>query len=197
MVHTHRADMNSILLLLCFEFHRFKIILRKILNVEIREDTHSTHDTGQKIFEAAIRYFWKIRIQRKSSAALWGHFIEVDCNVIENLHFMHFCTIAFEEGGWDDRFPLRTPPPHSPHISSSDFAHNLMHSNCFQIMKERVERNERIVRISSLKQSLTTPQKRLNRTSMQCNHSSHQLEREGERGWRLKLKIEMRKTGIM
>ena len=27
------------------------------------------------------------------------HFIEVDCNVIENLHFMHFCTIDFEEGG--------------------------------------------------------------------------------------------------
>ena len=30
--------------------------------------------------------------------ALGGHSIEVDCNVIEkSLHFMHFCTIDFEE----------------------------------------------------------------------------------------------------
>ena len=197
MVHTRRADMNSILLLLCFEFHRFKIILRKILNVEIREDTHSTHDTGQKIFEAAIRYFWKRCIQRKIScrARRAFHWSWLQCNWKPAFHaFLHNC--LWRGGvGWQIS-SQNTFPSLSSHFFS-DFAHNLMHSNCFQIIKVRVERNERIVRISSLKQSLITPQKRLNRTSMQCNHSCHQPEREGERGWRLKLKIEMRKTGIM
>ena len=94
MVHTHRADMNSILLLLCFEFHRFKIILRKILNVEIREDTHSTHDTGQKIFEAPIRYFWKRCIQRKIScrAVRAFHWSWLQCNWKPAFHaFLHNC----------------------------------------------------------------------------------------------------------
>ena len=46
-----------------------------------------------------LNIFGKDAFRGKSPAAPGGHFIEVDCNVIENLHFMHFCTIAFEEGG--------------------------------------------------------------------------------------------------
>ena len=81
-----------------FEFHIFKIIERKILNVKIEWITHSTHDTGERFFfQAAIKCFWK-RCTGMKFPALGGHSIEVDCNVIEkSLHFMHFCTIDFEE----------------------------------------------------------------------------------------------------
>ena len=123
---------------------------------------HPVHTIRVKRYlRPRLNIFGKDAFIGKYPAAPGGHFIEVDCNVIENLHFMHFCTIAFEEGGWDDRYPLRThPPPHSPRISSPDFAHNPVHSNCLPIVKGRVEQNERIVTISSLEPSLITPQKR-------------------------------------
>ena len=64
--------------------------------------------------------------------ALGGHSIEVDCNVIEkSLHFMHFCTIDFEE----------MTDPFNPHISHSDLDHKIFRSilgsafHCFETAK--------------------------------------------------------------
>ena len=59
---------------------------------------HTVHTIRVKRYlRPRLDIFGKDAFREKSPAAPGGHFIEVDCNVIENLHFMHFCTIDFEE----------------------------------------------------------------------------------------------------
>ena len=118
-----------------FEFHIFKIIERKILNVKIEWITHSTHDTGERFFfQAAIKCFWKkMHGDEISCVGRALHWSWLQCNwEVPAFHaFLH---------NWlwrDDRSPI----PFNPHISHSDLDHKIFRSilgsafHCFETAK--------------------------------------------------------------